>query len=496
MSFSDRIQAESSIPVQDASTAEFLLGSEGEVLYAIQPATDQTLGKLAGFVKGLMKTIGESTRRHGAVRFNGNPINITGTITSSGTAVTGVGTAFLTELNIGDYIVPGSGANAGVAREIQAIGNDTSLTLYTAWAADIGVGVTASRVMTLAERLDKFDRKIPIIQSPTMLLENNSGDAANDIDFKPGRAVASAGDHSFRSLVTVTKRTDAAWVAGTGNGGMFYGAKVLSTTNRARTSNQATLTVASGHGYTSGDSIIVLSVGGSGYNTGASFPNYVNIVSVTATSITYNNAGSNEGTTADTGGIILPKWLHCFVIGDVNNLTDGVDFGFCFHRTPTSLPTGYNRYKRLGSILITAVATGDIAGFYQSSINPDYFELSVTTKDTTLNNIPHAASQTLWSSAPPLTEGDVGLHVEDVDFAGFAHFYRTARPSPTNGGYTAYIHDGQPEVSNSRRLWWKRIQIDEDGIFNAYIANGGVGGSGNMDNMACSCRGWFDKRLD
>jgi hypothetical protein len=71
------------------------------------------------------------------------------------------------------------------------------------------------------------------------------------------------------------------------------------TATRARASNVATLTTQSAHGFSVGNSITVVGVGGSGYNataTVASIPN--------RTTLTYANTGGNEAQTADTAGYI------------------------------------------------------------------------------------------------------------------------------------------------------------------------------------------------
>lgn len=61
------------------------------------------------------------------------------------------------------------------------------------------------------------------------LLSNNGADANNDIDFAPARARDSTDTYEMILLAIVTKRLDAAWAAGTGQGGLFSGAKAVST---------------------------------------------------------------------------------------------------------------------------------------------------------------------------------------------------------------------------------------------------------------------------
>lgn len=60
----------------------------------------------------------------------------TGTITSTGTAVVGVGTLFTTELTINDYIRT-ENANGGYVAKVSAITDDTNLTLSTAFPANV-----------------------------------------------------------------------------------------------------------------------------------------------------------------------------------------------------------------------------------------------------------------------------------------------------------------------------------------------------------------------
>lgn len=56
-----------------------------------------------------------------------------------------------------------------------------------------------------------------------MTLSNNVSDATNDIDFAAGECADSTNATVMRSASTITKRLDAAWAAGTGNGGLDTG---------------------------------------------------------------------------------------------------------------------------------------------------------------------------------------------------------------------------------------------------------------------------------
>lgn len=91
----------------------------------------------------------------------------------------------------------------------------------------------------------------------------------------------------------------------------------VATTHRMRSSNIATLTVAS-HSFIAGDSVTVSGVSGTGYN------GTFTITGVTTTTISYANTGSDESSTADTGGIIsIPKTngLYQTKTGDTNQTT-------------------------------------------------------------------------------------------------------------------------------------------------------------------------------
>lgn len=72
----------------------------------------------------------------------------------------------------------------------------------------------------------------PHAQAPGFLhgltLSNNGSDANNDIDIAAGACMADADLGAMFLTSTLTKRSDAAWAVGTGNGGMDTGAKTTS----------------------------------------------------------------------------------------------------------------------------------------------------------------------------------------------------------------------------------------------------------------------------
>lgn len=61
-------------------------------------------------------------------------------------------------------------------------------------------------------------------------VSNNSADPDNDIDIAAGECGDSTGTHLLRLTSTLTKRLDATWAEGSGQGGLFAGSKAPSTT--------------------------------------------------------------------------------------------------------------------------------------------------------------------------------------------------------------------------------------------------------------------------
>lgn len=85
--------------------------------------------------------------------------------------------------------------------------------------------------------------------------------------------------------------------------------KGILTTNRSRTNGVATLTSLA-HGLNVGDTISVVGVSGTGYNTASA-----EITAVTTTTVSYVNAGANEGTTSDTTGNFGALFVNAYVVG-------------------------------------------------------------------------------------------------------------------------------------------------------------------------------------
>jgi len=79
------------------------------------------------------------------VNFNGT-ISLTGsvTFTNGSSAVTGVGTAFLSQLQVGDTIIDDTGLTQGI---VSTIASNTSLTLTANWAGSTGVSINARKLV-------------------------------------------------------------------------------------------------------------------------------------------------------------------------------------------------------------------------------------------------------------------------------------------------------------------------------------------------------------
>ena len=117
-------------------------------------------------------------------------IVLTGTATSSGTAVTGTGTAFDTELSVGDifYDFDGSGGGSGEGRIVSAIASAVALTLATAFTVDLGAtdtvsGVAMSTLLFVSE-MSMAGKTVDVIDI-TNLTDTFKSFAAGNVD--PGQ---------------------------------------------------------------------------------------------------------------------------------------------------------------------------------------------------------------------------------------------------------------------------------------------------------------------
>ena len=95
-------------------------------------------------------------------------------------------------------------------------------------------------------------------------------------------------------------RQEAAGVGGGYSGNRFLFNPGSTTATRARSSNIATVTTATPHGFGTNELAIVTGIGGTGYDTASA--RILTVPSVT--SFTYANSGGNEGSTAATAGTV------------------------------------------------------------------------------------------------------------------------------------------------------------------------------------------------
>ena len=98
---------------------------------------------------------------------------------------------------------------------------------------------------------------------------------------------------------------------------MSFKYKIIATTYRTRSSNVATITMAS-HSFATGDIVTISGISGTGYN------GTFTLTGVSTTTISYANTGSNESSTADTGGNIAiqsTNGLYQIYSGETNQPT-------------------------------------------------------------------------------------------------------------------------------------------------------------------------------
>jgi hypothetical protein len=121
-----------------------------------------------------------------------------------------------------------------------------------------------------------------------------------------------------------------------------------STTNRARTSNVATLTTSSPHGLAIGDVVEIEGI------TGATASAYNGIFVVTvvgsATTFSYSSTAVDEGTTSDTGGTV-----YRLMGGLVNGVTSK-QFGYDFD---TNIQRGAASAEEIAPITVVAIGLGN-----------------------------------------------------------------------------------------------------------------------------------------
>ncbi len=190
-----------------------------------------------------------------------------------------------------------------------------------------------------------------------LTLSNNASDATNDIDIAPGVCADTTGAVRMALASSITKRLDAAWTVGTGNGGLDQGSIANATYHkhlimrsdsgvvdaiyslshdRSRT---VTMTVASpavvtwgvagnGHGLVAGSPFKFSTTGA--LPTGVTAGTQYYVISTGLTETTFQFSTSNGGSAVNSSG--TQSGVHTGLAGP-------------------QLPTSYDYFRRIGSVL-------------------------------------------------------------------------------------------------------------------------------------------------
>lgn len=143
-------------------------------------------------------------------------------------------TVKLTVGQILDLLVDAAPGSLDTLNELAAaLGDDAN------FAATVTAALAAKASLTGAETLTNKTLTAPVLNSPTvntplgeflrphiqgLTLSNNASDATNDIDIAAGSAGSDGTTPVLMTLASaLTKRLDAAWAVGTGNGGLDTG---------------------------------------------------------------------------------------------------------------------------------------------------------------------------------------------------------------------------------------------------------------------------------
>lgn len=115
----------------------------------------------------------------------------------------------------------------------------------------------------------------------------------------------------------------------------------FSTTNRERASNIATITTDTNHGLSVGDVIEIIGVTGAEYNG-----SFVVLTVPTTTTFTYSNTGTDEASTADTGGTVYRA------MGGAVNGSSSLQFGYDYD---TNDQRGLGSEENIAPITVVAI---------------------------------------------------------------------------------------------------------------------------------------------
>lgn len=235
---------------------------------------------------------------------------------------------------------------------------------------------TVKLATALTEMVNRSDDYTAVqLANPNDHKVNITGQPAVVYDLSPNTD-SPAGSISASKSSDPTEATDGAQaVAGftvvAGNSGTV----TVATTQRARTSNVATLTIGS-HNLIAGTRVTVTGLGGTGYNAAS-----VILTTVAATTISYANTGSDEGTTADTGGTVA---IHSQVVKvEVNGVTitnGAVDWTTSNEVTAAAVAASINTATSSPEYTATASGSGvELRAALAVGDTPNNYEVKVTT---------------------------------------------------------------------------------------------------------------------
>jgi hypothetical protein len=104
--------------------------------------------------------------------------------------------------------------------------DDVAAGIHTKKLYDGTSDITVGRINTASHKFIPASTAInfPPGHIQGFTYDNNAGDPTNDIDINPGSCSDSTGVYPIVLAAAITKRLDAAWAVGTGNGGLLSGA--------------------------------------------------------------------------------------------------------------------------------------------------------------------------------------------------------------------------------------------------------------------------------
>jgi hypothetical protein len=182
-----------------------------------------------------------------------------------------------------------------------------------------------------------------------LTLSNNGTDATNDIDIAAGAAVDSTNVEWLDLTSALTKRLDAAWAVGSGNGGLDTGSVATYDTTSATsitigTGSKGPFTVDASKGFTAGQPIYVWSAANPTVNY---MYGVVASYSGTSLTVTVERIGGSGTLTDWVISAVVPYHAHA-----IKRLDTGVvDVLFSLSATAPTLPTNYTLFRRIGTVM-------------------------------------------------------------------------------------------------------------------------------------------------